>query len=90
MQKISHIFEGDCCVWSLQGKIIMVRRTRSLVSQGAVLGLAEICPDAQNRHKCVTYIPTENLRRRKMSYLKGIVPSDCTVLLNTVHPEAST
>lgn len=33
----------------------------SLGSQGAVLGLAEVCPDAQNRHKCAKYPPTEHL-----------------------------
>lgn len=32
----------------------------SLVSGNAVLSLAEVCPHAQNRHKCATYIPTKN------------------------------
>lgn len=32
----------------------------SLGSQAAVLGLAEVCPDAQNRHKCAKDPPTEH------------------------------
>lgn len=37
----------------------------SLVSQGAVLGPAEVCPDAQNRHKCVAEMQMKNLGREK-------------------------
>lgn len=41
--------------------LIMAHRTpSSLVSEKAVLSLAEVCPHAQNRHKCATYIPTKN------------------------------
>ena len=31
-----------------------------------MLSLAEVCPHAQNRHKCATYIPTKNLEEKSI------------------------
>lgn len=47
--------------WELwQHKEVGEPPVSSLGSQGAVLGLAEVCPDAQNRHKCAKDPPTEH------------------------------
>lgn len=57
----------------------------SLVSQDAVLGLAEVCPHAQNRHKYATYIPTEHLKGRKTQHVRGAPRSTaCTRLEGTL------
>lgn len=58
------------CPESSRQSTVMARGTlgpSSLLGQGAVLGPAEICPDSQNRHKCVAWIRTENLEERETS-----------------------